>query len=234
MEDLGTLGGGYSATASFSSAMNDQGQVVGTAATGTGDGSRVPVDAVGRHAGPRHAGRPLPAAGRRARRWAINARGQVVGYAASSTGWNHAFRWTASRGMQDLGTLGGRESGATVINGRGQVAGYSLLADGDTTHPFRWTAVRRHAGSGHPRRGGAVAIPIPVATGINGRGYVVGSSFTAGGERHAYRWTPTGGMEDLGTLGGTDSSASAINARGQVTGTAATTDSRGHAFLWTP
>ena len=136
--------------------------------------------------------------------------------------------------MQDLGTLGGRESGATVINSRGQVAGYSLLADGQTTHPFRWTASGGMQDLGTLGGEGTVAIPIPLATGINGPGYVVGSSFTAGGERHAYRWTPTGGMQDLGTLGGTDSSAAAINARGQVTGTAATTDSRGHAFLWTP
>jgi len=166
--------------------------------------------------------------------WAINARGQVVGYATSSIGGNHAFRWTASGGMQDLGTLGGRESGAIVINRRGEAAGYSLLADGRTTHPFRWTPSGGMQDLGTLGGEGLVAIPIPVATGINDRGEVVGSSFTAGGERHAYRWTPAGGMEDLGTLGGTDSSAAAINARSQVTGTAATTDSRGHAFLWTP
>jgi probable HAF family extracellular repeat protein len=44
----------------------------------------------------------------------------------------------------------------------------------------------------------------------------------------------TGSMTDLGTLGGTDSSASAINARGQITGQATTAAGQYHAFRWTP
>jgi probable HAF family extracellular repeat protein len=36
----------------------------------------------------------------------------VVGWAKNAAGQQRAFRWTAARGMQDLGTLGGWESAA--------------------------------------------------------------------------------------------------------------------------
>jgi probable HAF family extracellular repeat protein len=50
-------------------------------------------------------------------------------------------------------------------------------------------------------------------------GQVVGvseSDLTGGGE-HAFIWTAAGGMVDLGTLGGSDSSANAVS-NGQVVG----------------
>ena len=47
--------------------------------------------------------------------------------------------------------------------------------------------------------------------GINNLGEVVGESATATGEMHAFLWTAADGMVDLGTLGGTFSTASGIN-----------------------
>src|SRR5216110_1055210 len=35
----------------------------------------------------------------------INESGTVVGWSQTAAGWPHAFRWTASTGMVDLGTL---------------------------------------------------------------------------------------------------------------------------------
>ena len=54
---------------------------------------------------------------------AINAAGQVTGSANTAGGNYHAFRWTASGGMQDLGTLGGTYSAGGAINAAGQVTG---------------------------------------------------------------------------------------------------------------
>jgi probable HAF family extracellular repeat protein len=73
-----------------------------------------------------------------------------------------------------------------------------------------------------------------VAHGINARGQIVGSSDTAAGTEHAFLWEAGTGMQDLGTLGGFDSTAYAydINARGQIVGASYTAAGPGHAFLW--
>src|SRR5262245_47309110 len=84
-----------------------------------------------------------------------------------------------------------------------------------------------------------------VASAINGPGQVVGTSDlnTLPGplrSYHAFLWTPTtangtsGTMADLGTLGGTESSAAGINQSGWVVGNSNTSSGGSHAFLWTP
>jgi probable HAF family extracellular repeat protein len=50
----------------------------------------------------------------------------------------------------------------------------------------------------------------------------------------AFSWTPSGGIVDLGTLGGTSSVARAVNESGQVVGYSDITGNTGtHAFSWT-
>jgi len=51
-------------------------------------------------------------------------------------------------------------------------------------------------------------------------------------QRHAFVWTPEGGMVDLGTLGGPQSGVAAL-VDGQVVGLSDTTDGHDHAFSWT-
>ncbi|OFX15666.1 MAG: hypothetical protein A2Z18_10935 [Armatimonadetes bacterium RBG_16_58_9] len=70
------------------------------------------------------------------------------------------------------------------------------------------------------------------ANAMNNVGQVVGEANGALG-RHAFLWDAAQGIRDLGTLGGTGSSALGINDLGQVVGYAYTAnDSEPHRFLW--
>ena len=154
---------------------------------------------------------------------AVNGRGEIAGSNGTSTGKQHAFIWRRGH-MLDLGTLGGRGSGASGINERGEVIGTSLTARPARLHAFVW-----HDGTMTDlgTLGGRSSRPRA----INDSGEVVGESYTASGAVHAFLWRD-GTMTDLGTLGGADSYATGINEHGQVVGTSSTANGRQHAFLW--
>ena len=165
---------------------------------------------------------------------AINDSGIVAGYAFSLTGAQRAFRWTSSTGMRGLDALtGGMNNTATTINNVGQIAGYSSSAG---------QAINWHA-CWWPNPNGVIATDLGTlhgymfsrAFGINLHGAVVGDSSTNSGMTHAFLWTASTGMKDLGLLSNTfRTSAMAINDSGEVVGTAY--DSNGnpfHAFVWT-
>jgi probable HAF family extracellular repeat protein len=72
------------------------------------------------------------------------------------------------------------------------------------------------------------------ALAINNRGQVVGGWWTSGSQvMHAFRWTPTGGFQELDSFGGR-TIALAINNGGQVTGYATFGQYLVHAYRWTP
>jgi probable HAF family extracellular repeat protein len=81
---------------------------------------------------------------------------------------------------------------------------------------------------------GAIGAAPSMALGINNRTEAVG------GSGHAFLWTATAGMVDLGTLGGRTSCANDVNDLGCIVGVSQTggTDARGlpvtRAFLRTP
>jgi probable HAF family extracellular repeat protein len=138
----------------------------------------------------------------------------------------HAFLWSSSTGMQDLGSLGG-SSYANAINNAGQVVGYYETSAGND-RAFLWTA------SDGMEDLGTLGGDFAIASGINSSGQVVGTSRNASGDVHAFLWAATSGMKDLGTLRGTFSSAVAINDLGDITGTASQVgDIRYVAFLRT-
>ena len=81
---------------------------------------------------------------------------------------------------------------------------------------------------------GTLGGPHSSARAISDRGQIVGMSYITLSEYHAYLWTETGGMTDLGTLpGGTLSFALNINNLGQVVGWSTTASGQRHAVLWT-
>jgi probable HAF family extracellular repeat protein len=164
---------------------------------------------------------------------AINNRSQVVGLADTpdtdpNSGFPvvHAFLWDEGE-LHDLGTLGGRNSGASLagINAEGQVVGF---AENDTVDPnnppflelraFRWDKGQM---TDLGTLGGNNACTFTCA--INGRDRVVGDSQTGqsdpffGQQIHPSLWEK-GVVTDLGTLGGLSGFAADINERGQVVG----------------
>ena len=157
----------------------------------------------------------------------INKSGEVVGQANTSTGQTHAFLWSITGGMRDLGTLGNAPSYAEGINANGLVVGYSATASSGW-HAFLWS-----------QAGGMQDLgTLPGGTGslawaINDSGQVVGEADPANSSDQAFLWTQAQGMQNLGTLPGDYASqAQAINNSGQIVGS-----SQGygkmHAFLWT-
>ena len=155
----------------------------------------------------------------------------VVGVSNYLGGYGSAFRWTASGGMQDLGTPGGRVSYAYGVSADGAVVVGTAIVDYyddwgfyNYARAFRWTA------SGGMQDLGDLGGGESEAYGVSADGtVVVGGAFNAAGQWRAFRWTASGGMQDLGTLGGDRSTAYAVSADGSVVvGWAG-----GRAFRWT-
>jgi probable HAF family extracellular repeat protein len=71
---------------------------------------------------------------------------------------------------------------------------------------------------------------------LSANGQVTG--FSSGTTDHAFRWTSGGGMQNLGSLGGSGgqdySYGNGINSAGQVAGMSHYTSGQDRAFLWTP
>ena len=136
--------------------------------------------------------------------FAINAAGSIVGYARDATSRPRAFLRDAS-GITDVGTLGGLTSYANAINSGGDVAGYSTLAGDDTIRAFV-----RHANGLLQNLGALPGGRNSFAYGITDSGWVAVQSYTASGSVHAFLKPVGFGLVDLGTLGGSNSSAYAI------------------------
>jgi probable HAF family extracellular repeat protein len=176
----------------------------------------------------------------------INNFGQEVGFLLDNSSNQHAFLWTPStsggqRGtMQDLGTFGGRSSGAFAINSQGYVAG-AFQDLSYAYHAFVWRPTAANGTSGTMITLGGEG---GFASAINSSAVAVGD-FTPTGTQQmdAALWQPgTSGsytLSDLNSLiptgtGWTLSSADAINDRGQIVVEATQANGPQHALLLTP
>ena len=154
----------------------------------------------------------------------VNNAGQITGYSRAPAEHYRAWIWQKGE-LTDLGNLGGNAIETHTINEQGHVVGWGGDEDQD------WHTLIYIDGVYHdlPTFGG----PHIVAMGINETGYVVGHAQTAlpDGYYQAYVWDGEE-MTNLGTLGGSNSSAYCINSSNIVAGAATNTDILSRAVLW--
>ena len=145
----------------------------------------------------------------------------------------HAFYWSKSGGMKDLGTMqSGTVSGATGINDAGTVVGYSNIAGQPVTnfYAFQWTAAGGMVNLGTLWGGNSSA-----AFEVNSAGVITGDSFLGNGLVNAASWTNQK-IRNLGSLPKAIFTAGLdINDSGQIVGESVFTYGppfSSHAFLW--
>lgn len=168
----------------------------------------------------------------------LSNKSHIAGYSWFESGdsyCRHAFAWTPSNGLLDIGTLGGKSSAGLGINGKDQITGFSNLSDqtecnpliDNVIHAFIWSS------SAGMLDLGSLGGTNSFGYGINDKGEVAGYSDIPGDQgRHAFVWSSQYGMVDLGTLGGTSSYGYGISKNGYVTGYSSTEGNGGwHAFI---
>src|SRR5262249_29009713 len=137
---------------------------------------------------------------------AVNERGMVVGGSSiAGDSAYHAFVWTPTRGIVDLGTLGGTYSHATAVSDN---VGDSSLPGDTTYHAFMWTSTGGMVDLGAPAGRSTYGAAVSDSGVVAGVSYIPGDDFS----NRAFAWTSSGGMIDLGTLGDLQNYGNAVNA----------------------
>jgi probable HAF family extracellular repeat protein len=248
--NLKTFGGNFSIV----SAINDRGQVAGSATNAIADPFSILYLLQGSSKGTQtraflwqhgHKQDLGTLDGPDAATFGLNNHGQVIGISYinsipnSSTGLPTAdpFLWDrkTKNKMNDLGTLGGVYGWAGALNNKGQVIGYSSLAadpgaclkalPDPNCHPFLWDAGQLTDLTAQSNGFFVKANAINIGGAIVGLGDFSGTLDAA-------RWE-NDKVTDLGHLPGDCSSeAFAINSRDQVIGTSVACNGDFRSFLW--
>jgi len=173
----------------------------------------------------------------------INNLGEVVGCSDTQTlegypctglvAGQHAFSWTRSGGMKNLGTLSGATvSGAIGINDSGTVVGYSNVNGQPATNfvAVKWSSTGAITNLGKLSGGSSSA-----AFEINSSGEIAGDSFLGSGIVDATSWT-SNQIKNLGRLPKAIFTAGLdINDNGYIVGESVFSYGppfTSHAFLW--
>lgn len=173
----------------------------------------------------------------------INNNGDVVGCSDTETIYGypctglvpgqHAFYWSQSGGMKDLGTLSGATvSGASGINDSGTIVGYSNVKNQPSTNfvAVEWSSTGVITDLGTLWGGSSSA-----AFEINSSGEITGDSFLSDGLVNATSWT-NNKIKNLGALKGSIFTAGLdINDNGQIVGESVFSYGppfTSHGFLW--
>ena len=238
MTALPTLGG----TNGFATAINNPGQVVGTAETSQSDPACPPPQVLGVRAVlwqngqarelPPFPGDPAAAA------FAINDNGQAVGTSGTCAGVAfgfaaHALLWQHGQPI-DLGNLGNPFGNiAFAINNRGQIVGQAGVPGQPYHHAFLW----QHETM--TDLGTLPGLPVSLANAINNNSQAVGFSQDADGNNTVALLWQNGVMANLNTLIPPGSpmfliEALGINNRGQIIGYGSMPNGQVLGYLLTP
>jgi probable HAF family extracellular repeat protein len=157
--------------------------------------------------------------------WDLNNNGQIVGrgYNSLSSPVYTDFLWSGGS-LKSLNVTG-TSNGIVGINDEGQVVGDGF----NGSHAFI-----RDSNGAMLDLGVLAGGSSSSANGINNAGQVVGISdvlISGVMQLHAFLWNATGGMQDLGSMGGL-STARRINEAGQVVGYYVDSGGKQHACLW--
>ena len=170
---------------------------------------------------------PIPAGFNYADAVDINSSGEAAGAVGGPSGTQPLLNVAGANIL--LESLGGLYNHATAINESGQVAGASESQPWWGFKAVRWDV------------DGSMTVIMPItgdehdncyAHAINSNGDIAGQSDTPGGMARAFFWSAETGTIDLGTLGGSYSSANDVNDKGVVVGWSGSSSFFSTAFVW--
>jgi probable HAF family extracellular repeat protein len=143
------------------------------------------------------------------------------------------FRYTRSSGIENLGTMGGKDIANICISADGLVIAGTFYIKNDGSHIFRYTHLNEFQDFGTM---GQKSISV---NGVSADGSVIVGSFRYSltpenaSRYHAFRYSQSTGFEDLGSFGAESAFAQGVSANGSlIVGNFHVADGSDHAFIY--